>query len=103
MSPIEPVVRVLFPEEKMPFKLMQDICPICGSEIVLSEVGGLELDDNGEWIATEITLECTSEPDIDSDGWNDWLNSHYQTPYIDWLPLEQKILKVVRTRYYFAP
>ena len=97
------VVRVPWPEEKLPFKLKEPKCPICGGKLFIDSVDACELDDNDEWIATEVQLRCETEPSADSPDWEQWMDNHYSTPYIDWLPLETKILKAVRARYYFAP
>lgn len=103
MSPIEPVVRVLLPEEKLPLKLKAPRCPICGGALFIAAVNGAEVDDTGEWIATDIDIDCEKEPDIDSDEWENWHKWHYSMPYVDWLPIHQHILRAVRKRYYLAP
>lgn len=102
-SALSRVVRVPWPEDKLPLKLKDFKCPICGGTLFIDGVDACELDDNDEWIASEIIFRCETEPDVDSPGWEEWMNSHYSTPHIDWLPLENQILKAVRARYYFAP
>lgn len=96
-----PKPRIPFPEETAPIAI-DDKCPICGSPLMLNAGECLERDVNGEWIATEVQLDCTSEPDIKSPDWDEWYRGHYSTPYIDWLPLHQKVLKEVRQKYYFT-
>ena len=61
---------------------------------------GLELVD-GQWLATEINLDCENEPDIESAEWDEWHKWHYSMPYVDWLPLELRILAAVRRKYYW--
>lgn len=92
--------RIPFPVNIAPFPISAK-CPICGSKLLLDAGEACEQDDNGEMIATEIQLHCTSEPDIDSPEWDEWHRIHYSTPYIDWLPLDQRILRAVRMKYYF--
>lgn len=92
--------RILFPVHLAPFPISAK-CPICGSKLLLDAGEGCEQDSNGEWIATEIDLQCTSEPDIESQEWDDWHRWHYSMPYVDWLPLEQRVLRAVRLKYYF--
>ena len=101
--PLDRIVRVLWPKERAPLKIKAP-CPICGAGLLLDAGEGTELDNaTGEWIATEINLECESEPDIDSGEWSEWFRWHYSMPYVDWLPIEQQILKAVRRKYHFAP
>ena len=102
-GPLEASVRELWPKENAPMRI-KERCPICGAGLLLDAGEGTELDERtGEWIATEVNVECESEPDIDSDEWDAWHRWHYSTPYVDWLPLEQMILRAVRASYYFAP
>jgi len=98
---VERVVRVPWPKERAPLKIKAR-CPICGAGLLLNAGEACEMDDNGEWIASEIDLDCESEPGIDSPEWDNWFQWHYSQPYIDWLPLEMKILKAVQRKYYFA-
>lgn len=100
---MEQITRIPWPTESAPLKISAR-CPICGDELLLNAGEGTELDEaTGQWIATEVNLDCAGEPDIESDEWDEWHKWHYSTPYIDWLPLEQKVLKEVRIKYYFEP
>jgi len=79
-------------------------CPICGDELTL-EIEAWTDDDNGGWKASEdgIHTYCVSEPDdLGSDNWDDWLSSHYQMPYVDWMPLEQRVYKWLEENYRFS-
>jgi len=40
-----------------------------------------------------ISLECVTEPDIDSDDWPAWHRHHWSMPYVDWLPVENRVLR----------
>lgn len=100
---LDAVVRVPWPEARDPLKIKAR-CPICDGALWLNAGEGLELDEaTGQWIATEVNLDCENEPDIESDEWYEWHRWHYSMPYVDWLPLEQRILSAVRRKYYFAP
>lgn len=94
--------RIPWPKECAPLRIKAR-CPICGAPLLLNAGEGCELIEGGIWIATEVSLECESEPDIDSDEWDAWHRWHYSQPYTDWLPLEQRILRAVRRRFYFEP
>lgn len=77
-------------------------CPICGAKIYLEDVTAWEKDDtDGTWYATEISIQCETEPDIDGDDWWDWMNGHWNTPYIDWLPLTEAVLMWLKKNYRF--
>lgn len=76
-------------------------CPICGAQLAVIESRAWNQDEDGTWFATEVDIECTTEPDIDADEWEDWHAGHYRTPYIDWLPLEQRILQWMRREFRF--
>lgn len=102
-NPVETLVRVPWPEDKLPLKLKNPKCPICGGALFITGVNACEQEDNGDWIASEIDIDCENEPDIDSDEWEDWHRWHYSQPYTDWLPIDRQILRAVQNRYYFAP
>ncbi len=95
-----PRARIPFPEHLAPIPIAAE-CPICGNPLLLNAGEGCEQDANGEWIATEIELLCTSEPEFNSPDWDDWYRWHYSMPYVDWLPLEQRVLRAVRKKYFF--
>jgi len=65
-------------------------CPICDAEIVIDDVYEWECE-NGKPVG--ISVECTTEPDIDSGEWSDWFSGHWGMPYVDWLPVENRVLK----------
>ncbi|MDE2101211.1 MAG: hypothetical protein KGL39_28455 [Patescibacteria group bacterium] len=94
--------RVPWPRTRAPLRIKTP-CPICGAALLLDAGQGCEQTADGTWIATELDLQCTSEPDIDSGEWDEWHRWHYRQPYTDWLPLEQRILRAVRRRFYFEP
>jgi len=65
-------------------------CPICDADIVVEDVNEWE-SDSGKPIG--ISLECTTEPDIDSDEWKDWHRDHWSMPYVYWLPVENRVMR----------
>lgn len=48
-----------------------------------------------------MTTECETEPDIDSDEWEEWHLEHYHMPYVDWLPFDLRMEKWIRERFVF--
>ena len=79
-------------------------CQICGAEVVIEDIDEWEQADDGLWRATEggLHVTCSTEPDIDADGWSDWMNGHFSTPYIDWLPIGVTVFKWMDANYRFA-
>lgn len=86
------------------------VCPICGSALVAyvdewEEPEGCLSDK--EWIAGDcgFHLQCATEPEIgnnfDTDDYDNWFSSHYSMPYVDWLPLTERLRAWVNSRYRF--
>jgi hypothetical protein len=67
-------------------------CPICGAQVVFVEINEYETE-TGKVTDTGFHVSCTTEPKFDDPDYDDWLNSHFSMPYVDWLPLEVKIYK----------
>ena len=76
-------------------------CPICGRKITAVAFNTHQQDEQGRWYAVEVSLECETEPDIDSPQWMDWFQGHYSMPYIDWLPLEIKVRAWLKENFRF--
>lgn len=69
------------------------VCPKCGALLIVEDI--TEWYEDGTIPETGISFNCSTEPSIDTDEWEEWFNSHWSTPYIDWLPLQSKL-----TRWY---
>lgn len=65
------------------------VCPICGAKIVIEEIQEWECETG---LPLSISLECVTEPDIESARWPEWHQGHWSMPYVDWLPLELPVL-----------
>lgn len=76
-------------------------CPICKAALILEGIEEWDAD-TGEVAESGFTVECTTEPDIDSDEWPEWHRGHYAHPYIDWLPLEPVIHRWLTRNYRVA-
>ena len=78
-------------------------CPICGMDIYVSEVSEWEQDDDGNWKAQAVKIDCVSDPDFtgdhSSEAINGHLQSHWRMPYVDWLPLEGIVTEWVNEHY----
>lgn len=77
------------------------ICPICGAQIV-AEIDCWEQNADRTWQAAECKLNCSTEPDIDGKEWWDWHHNHFRVPYVDWLPLEIRVLAWMQANFRFA-
>ena len=78
-------------------------CPICKSGIVITDINEWEETDDGTWRVSDggVLINCTSEPDIDSEDWHGWMNGHWSMPYVDWLPVCESVLEWLDANYRF--
>jgi hypothetical protein len=77
-------------------------CPICGNKLTL-EISEWEQNDDGSWQAADsLYISCVSEPDITDEDYEDWLDGHYQMPYVDWLPVQTRLYSWLEKNYRFA-
>lgn len=81
-------------DPKMPVAVPEKlaVCPICGGKLTITACDAGTMYEPGLWTPEEITTECEHMPDIDSDEWVAWNAWHYNMPYVDWLPVDTKIL-----------
>lgn len=79
-----------------------DVCRICGAPLVIEDCDEWEHGDDGYLIPSHISVDCTTQPDIDGDEWWPWFNRHWSRPYVDWLPVEQIVLEWFRVNYRYA-
>jgi len=83
-----------YPE--IPLELFQ--CPICGAQIYIQEIDEWETE-TGKITDCGLDISCTTEPEFDDDQWHDWFSGHFSMPYVDWLPLEVKVLAWLNRHY----
>lgn len=82
----------------MPFRVPRSVavCPICDADVWIEEIQEWE-DFNGKVVIhpdmTTVSVNCETEPDIDGEGWDDWMRGHWNTPYIDWMPVQDKVTR----------
>lgn len=74
------------------------VCPACKTQITIAPEGWEETKltkTNNIWKCEYYSRWCATEPDVqDRKAFKDWENSHYHvnnSPYIYWLPIEDKI------------
>ncbi len=76
------------------------VCPYCQDQMSAYFTGWTQNKD-GTWRSDEIQLDCESEPDIDSDEWEDWERAHSVTPYVYQLPVEERVMAWVNQHFIF--
>lgn len=75
-------------------------CPICDAALEVEEVDAWEKDDEGNWKAETVKVDCVTFPGYDDhDEFENYMRGHYSTPYVDWLPLEVAITRWVNENY----
>lgn len=78
-------------QRRLPIDVPRDVaaCPICGAPIVVEDINEWE-SESGKPVS--ISIECTTGPYIDGDEWEEWHAGHYRMPYVDWLPVENRVM-----------
>ena len=56
-------------------KLKNPACPYCGGKLSFW-INGCELDEATGWFATDLDINCDTEPDIDGPDWEEWWANH---------------------------
>lgn len=79
-------------------------CPICGERLALdidewtSDYDGWKASDTG------VHVTCVTEAEVEgTEGWGSWMDGHYQYPYIDWMPIDEKVCAWLEDNYRFIP
>jgi hypothetical protein len=76
-------------------------CPYCGGEITVS-ANAWEQDDDGSWYATDLDVNCSNEPSIDSPKWPAWDAEHGRNDYSEaWHQLHERIVRALRSKVCF--
>lgn len=78
--------------------VLPELCPICGKKVYLTDIEEWE-DVSGKPLS--LSMDCETEPDIDSDEWPDWHAEHHNMPYVDWLPYELRALRWLQEKFVY--
>lgn len=78
----------------------RNLCPYCGGHLTY-HAEGWEEDEDGLWWAYSLASECSNEPDIFSEEWDEWLRIHSDMPYVHQLPVDNKVEEWLKERYRF--
>jgi len=85
--------------ENKQFKF-KGLCPYCGGNLTYVAFGW-EQDENGLWAADSFDVECSTEPNMDSEEWEDWMQQHSDMPYVNQLPVDKAVEAWIKERYRF--
>ncbi len=78
------------------------LCPYCNAQMFVLATGWTEEEEGKPWTVSSIETSCESEPDIDSDAWDEWGDHHFYMPYVYLLPVCKKIEKWLNDNYEFT-
>lgn len=73
-------------------------CPICGAAVIVGDFDEYETE-TGLVTESGFHIDCETEPEFDDPDYDDWFNSHWSMPYVDWLPLEVSLHQWFNRRY----
>lgn len=68
------------------------VCPICNAPLVIDDIDEWETK-TGRVTETGLHIECSTAPAIGSSRWERWFGWHYAMPYVDWLPVDDKVFR----------
>lgn len=85
-------------DDRPPIPTTVAVCPKCGAPLVIEELDGWEVE-TGRVLDDGVYVNCSTEPDIDADDWEEWHNWHWSTPYIDWLPIRAAVYQWFDARF----
>jgi hypothetical protein len=88
----------IVPEDKE-FKF-KGLCPYCQGDLTY-RCNGWEQDENGLWMADSFDMECSTEPDMESEEWEDWMDNHSDMPYVHQLPVDERVKASINKHYRF--
>jgi len=95
-------LTLLDPNKSFPIPPDVELCPICRQALVAAFDEWIELADH-TWQVSDggMKLTCVTEPTFGQLDWFDFIDTHYAMPYVDWAPVEAKILAWINERYRF--
>ncbi len=85
-----------------PIKVPTDVaaCPYCETLLTVTPEQWVQRDD-GTWACDGFHDQCETEPDIDTDEWEDWFSAHSVMPYVYHLPVQMKVMDWLNEHYDF--
>lgn len=78
-----------------PLRVPRDVavCPYCKSTLVITGIDEWSTDPDGGKVVEEFGdgLECSDKPENFGRVYDVWLNRHSDMPYVNWLPVGNKV------------
>lgn len=74
------------------------VCPICSEPLVIECIDEWHTD-TGRVTESGLHITCSTEPSFESGDFDEWIDWHYSTPYIDWLPVKAKVYRWFDRRF----
>jgi hypothetical protein len=90
-------MKVVTSDKEFKFK---GLCPYCGGDLTY-HVEGWEQEEDGTWTADCITSECSTMPSFRSRKFDDWMNQHSDMPYVNQLPVDERVKRWINERFRF--
>jgi len=76
-------------------------CPYCRGEITCT-ANAWEKDEDGSYFATDLDIDCSNEPPLESKRWNEWNREHGQADCNDaWHNLHDAMIRGMKRRFRF--
>ena len=91
-------MRIVDSQKKFKFK---KLCPYCGANMTYVATGWSKHPAKQFWKADSVEGECHSEPDIDSEEWDEWLRQHSDMPYVHQLPVDRQVRRFINSKFRF--
>lgn len=73
------------------FSFTKPLCPYCQGKLTAT-ANCWEQESDGTWIATDLDLTCSSEPDIEGDEWDGWWDRHSNDYCQGWHETHDKLI-----------
>lgn len=77
------------------------ICPYCDARLTAHCEAWTETDEESIWEAEQVSVDCDTQPDLDSDEWDEWADIHTDMPYVYWLPVSTKVEQWIDKNFRF--
>jgi hypothetical protein len=86
-------------EQNHTFTFM-NLCPYCEGDLSYTPDSWVQNED-GTWSADNFDVSCSTEPEICSKDWQDWFNNHSDMPYVNQMPIDEKVYAFIKKNYRF--
>lgn len=71
-------------------------CPYCGGKLTACVNASEDAEEGGGMIATDLDIDCDTEPDIDGPEWEGWWADHSHDDCEKWHALHERVVVSMR-------